>query len=202
MSEVYLFISAVFVFAIAITITPGPNNIMLLSSGANYGYKKTLFHILGINVGYNSLILMCGLGLEEIFQLYPIVQVMLKYIGSLYLLYLAWVVLNASKLQNNDGKRKPFNFFQALIFQYVNPKGWVMAITIVTAFTNFIPDKSYMFHLSWVVAINVLVSFITATIWTIGGIIIAKFLSNDSARLYFNRIMSFLLVLSIYWLLK
>lgn len=190
------------VFALAVTLTPGPNNIMLLSSGANYGWRPTLPHIFGINVGYNSLLLWCGLGLGELFKAYPVMQDILRYGGGVYLLYLAWRVLQASRPKASSHAR-PFRFIEAFAFQYVNPKAVVMAVTIMTVFAGNDAvgsgiDYQRMFL---IIALNVFVSLFCSNVWIFFGVAISRLLRNDVLRRIFNAVMAGLLVLTIYWVI-
>ena len=108
-------------FSISMTITPGPNNVMVTASGVNFGYKKTLPHILGITFGFPVMIVLIGLGLGSVFKSFPVIHHILKYIGATYLLYLAWKIATFSNVNNNGDRNKPFTFWQAVIFQWINP---------------------------------------------------------------------------------
>jgi threonine/homoserine/homoserine lactone efflux protein len=123
-------------FAFVTSATPGPNNIMLTASGANFGFVKTLPHISGIVAGVALLNLCIGLGLGALFQQFPIVQQVLKIAGSVYLLWLAFKLLGFSYISDEgDINAKPLSFVQALSFQYINPKAWVMVISANASFS-------------------------------------------------------------------
>ena len=123
-------LSALLVFCFVSSITPGPNNFMLLASGVNFGFRRSLPHLAGVAIGFLWLILAVGFGLGTLLTLFPPLHLGLKIAGGAYLLYLAWKIASARTL--SDGKTaaaRPMTFFQAVLFQWVNPKAWVMAVT-------------------------------------------------------------------------
>ncbi len=123
-------------FAISMCITPGPNNIMLTASGANFGFKRTLPHILGIEFGMLFLFSLSALGLGVLFKQFPICQIILKVLGSCYLLYLAWRIAFSKRKETPAGKTKPLNIFQAAAFQLLNPKAFIITLTAMSTFTK------------------------------------------------------------------
>ena len=128
-----LFVALV-VFAAVMAFTPGPNNVMVLSSGLTYGFRRTLPHIAGIAIGVSFMVAAMGLGLETIFIAYPVLQTILKYAGIAYLIYLAFgIAMSSSVAPGQDSQRGPMTFWTAALFQWVNVKGWVMAIGIISA---------------------------------------------------------------------
>eukprot|EP01030_Chromulinospumella_sphaerica_P012162 gene12162-11952_t len=130
-------LSAFALFAFVSSITPGPNNTMLLASGVNFGFRRSIPHALGISVGFMLLVISVGLGLGEVFKALPWAYTALRYIGAAYLLYLAWKIATSSAMSDDiDGKRKPMTFLAAAVFQWVNPKAWVMAISAMAAYTT------------------------------------------------------------------
>ncbi len=199
MNELLAIIYPLAVVSFATSITPGPNNIMLLASGANYGYVRTLPHILGVNIGYNGLILLSGLGLGAIFAKYPILQDGLRLVGSGYLLYLAWRVLKAGNPKTND-KAKPFRFYEAVLFQFVNPKALVLAITIIAAFTD--SNNPLFLQLLVIFSVTLPLSFFVSSAWALFGVAIANFLQNERNLKIFNATMAAALVISIYWIIN
>jgi threonine/homoserine/homoserine lactone efflux protein len=126
---------AFIVFAVVMFITPGPNNIMLLSSGLNFGFRPTLPHIAGITIGFAFMVAVVGLGLGTICIAYPVLQTILKYAGAAYLIYLAAaVVMSGPPTPGQDNRRGPMTFWGAAMFQWINAKGWVMVIGTITAY--------------------------------------------------------------------
>ncbi len=183
-------------FAISTSVTPGPNNIMLLSSGLNYGTRRTLPHCLGIAIGFPVMAIIVALGFGVIFQKYYWIKESLKIIGSLYMLYLAWKI--ASSTQSVKAKKptvkKPLSFMQAAMFQWVNPKAWLMAIGVVSIFTF---SHNALVNALGIGTVYLVVCSCTTTTWAALGHYLQKWLSNDRRRHCFNIIMALLLVLSI-----
>ena len=178
-------------FAFVMSITPGPNNIMLWASGANFGWRRTWPHILGINLGFGSLILVCGLGLGTVFEAFPAFQTALKIAGSLYLLYLAWRIATAS-FTGGEGVSKPLSFWEAAGFQYANPKAWVMALT---TFSAFAPAALPALVTAVLVTIIVmLVNLPCITVWALFGTALGRFLQNKRVLIVFNLLMAGLLI--------
>ncbi len=173
------------------SITPGPNNIMLSASGANFGLKKTLPHILGVNIGFGSLIFFCGLGLGIIFETFPIFRTFLKIVGSAYLLYLAYRIATAS-FGNEKKVKQPLNFWEAAGFQYANPKAWVMGLTLMS--TSVVPQVSFVVSATIITLVVMIVNFPCITAWVVFGTAIGRFLTNRNALLVFNFVMAGLLV--------
>jgi threonine/homoserine/homoserine lactone efflux protein len=129
-------------FAFVTSVTPGPNNMMLLASGVNFGLRRSLPHMFGISLGFMLLVASVGLGLGQVFEQVPMLYNVLRYAGAAYLLYLAWKIANAGAPDSQgDASAKPFSFLQAAAFQWVNPKAWIMAIGAITTYTpqdNFV----------------------------------------------------------------
>jgi threonine/homoserine/homoserine lactone efflux protein len=128
--------AALVVFGAVMAFTPGPNNIMVLSSGLTYGFRRSLPHIAGIAIGVSLMVASVGLGLGAIFIAYPVLQTILKYVGAAYLIYLAVLIaMSGPVTPGHDNLRGPMTFWAAVLFQWVNVKGWVMAIGIITAYS-------------------------------------------------------------------
>ena len=114
--------------------TPGPNNVMLTASGVNFGFARTIPHMLGIACGHVAQVMLACLSLGELFVRYPLAQSSLKIAGFCYLLYLSWRILMSSSSAENKGRRRPLHFYEAVLFQFVNPKAWVFVTTVATLF--------------------------------------------------------------------
>ena len=183
-------------FAVAMSFTPGPNNVMLMTSGLNFGVRKSVPHMMGICLGFPSMVFMMGVGLGVIFEQYPVIHEVIKVFGIIYLLYLAWRIANA-KSKTLDGKiPQPFTFLQAALFQWVNPKAWVMASTSIAVYTS---AKTGIFY--QVVAIAVmffLVGFFSTGTWLLLGHGLKRFLTSESHQMLFNVTMAALLVASVF----
>lgn len=185
-------------FAFVMSITPGPNNLMLWTSGVNYGVRRTLPHMLGINFGFGSLVLLCGLGLGAIFETFPLFQTFLKGAGSLYLLYLAYRIATAS-FSSDAQVAKPFSFWEAAGFQYANPKAWVMAITVMSAFAT--PQLSFVTRALLITLVVMLINLPCISAWALFGTAIGRFLRHPKVLISFNILMAGLLVGTIFLLL-
>lgn len=182
-------------FAFVSSITPGPNNVMLTASGATFGYRRTLPHMLGISVGASVMLLLVGAGLGTVFDAMPRLYTALKYIGALYLLYLAWRIARAGGVDGAAARSKPFTFFEAAAFQWVNPKAWIMAVGIVATYT---PQDQFFHNLILAALVLSLVNFPSISVWTLFGAALRRVLHNPVAVQRFNLCMAALLVASLY----
>ncbi|WP_144209470.1 LysE family translocator [Shewanella donghaensis] len=182
-------------FAFSAGITPGPNNIMLMTSGVNFGVKRTLPHLLGISLGFPTMILAIGLGLSGLFQAFPIAHQIIKIVGIAYLLYLSWIIANSNS--NLEGKKtsKPFSFLQAAAFQWVNPKGWIIAIGTIATFTNI--EQPLTPQILTIAMVFLCIALPCGSVWLSFGIALKRVLKNQRQQRIFNISMAVLLVLSI-----
>ena len=193
-----------YLFPLALTClivsgTPGPNNIMLTASGKNFGYLKTIPHALGIVIGVQLLIIFLSLGLIAVFNEYPFIQEILKFIGSCYLLYLAYRIYK-SDLSDDKNISKPITFIESLLFQFVNPKGVMMAISIISIYSNyenFIFISSYMACVISILLSCLITNLISVISWTLIGTFLENIIKSSAAIKKFNLFMSSLLVLTI-----
>lgn len=190
---------ALLLFSFASSITPGPNNIMLLTSGVNFGFKKTIPHMFGIAFGFGLLLLSVGFGLREVFEQFPIMELVLKIVGGIYLIYLAWKIANSSSVQTGDTVSKPMTFLAASLFQWVNPKAWVMAIYAMTAYTGQ-PDFTTSVFI--VTAAFVVINFPSVSVWCGFGVALREWLSDPKRLRIFNITMAILLIASLWPMLK
>ncbi len=181
-------------FCFASSITPGPNNLMLMASGANFGIKRTLPHWLGIGIGFTAMIVLVGLGLIQIFDAFPITYTILKVLSIGYLLYLAWKIANAAPPAEADETGKPFGFFQACAFQWVNPKAWAMALTAISVYT---PTQGVPAILLTALIFGV-INLPACSTWMFIGQQMRRFLTNPQRLRAFNILMAVLLVASLY----
>ena len=187
-------ITALAGFCFVSSITPGPNNLMLMASGANFGFLRTLPHMLGVGIGFVVMVFCVGIGLAQIFNLYPVSYTVLKVMSVGYLLYLAWKIANATPARATDDAGKPMTFLQAAAFQWVNPKAWTMAVTAVTVYA---PDTS-LFSIIAVSGIFGAVNLPSIAAWCLMGQQMARVLTNPKRLRAFNWCMAALLVASLY----
>ena len=193
-------LSGLFVFCLVTSITPGPNNLMLLAAGANFGVRRTLPHAAGVVIGFTLMIIVIGLGAAQIFQKFPVAYTVLSVISIAYLLYLAFkIATSAPKITHNRTSGTPITFFQAVMFQWVNPKAWTMALAAITVYT---PQPATNFHVVIVSLIFGAINLPSISVWLVIGVQMRRFLTTDKRFRAFNWIMSFLLVLSLYPILN
>ena len=170
--------------------TPGPNNIVASYSGFNYGVKKTLPLIFGVGLGYTTLVVVMNFLLISTFKKYPMIQEIIKILGTFFLLYLAYKISFSSNLSNSN-TQNPVKFFDTFFFQFVNPKGVIAAITIISKFVN---DDDYFYSSILVVVVCSFTAFLTITSWTFFGKFLRKFATNNNFIKLFNYSMSILLL--------
>lgn len=183
-------------FCIVGTITPGPNNIMLLSSGVNFGIRRSMPHLTGIFVGFPLVTLSVGLGFASLFEAFPIMQQILKIISIAYLLYLAWrIAMTRSDVQGNS-TAKPMSFLQAASFQWVNPKTWIMSVGAIATYTS--ADGNFLLEIVLICLIFSLTFIPCGGLWLIAGVWLKKYLQQPKLQQYFNFSMAALLVASIF----
>lgn len=186
---------AVLFFAFSTTITPGPNNVMIMSSGVNYGIRASVPHWLGICLGFPLMVLLVGLGFGVVFERYPHLHQLIKVLGVAYLLWLAWRIASAEPKAIEQGKSKPFSFMQAALFQWVNGKAWVMASGAIAAFTTM--GGVYWLEVSIITAAFLLVAFPCVGVWLVFGAVLRKVLTKALFQRLFNITMAIILVLSV-----
>lgn len=172
-------------FALSTVGTPGPNNVMLIASGARFGYRRTLRHILGVIGGSATIYIAVAAGLGSLFRAWPLLQWSLRLTGAGYLLYLAWRIASAPPPDLSRPERvHPMTFSQAALFQYANPKVWVMGFTLAAAFLPSGPGL--WMNTALLVAIMSVVGFPCLSFWTLFGTLIARWLHSSRAWALFN----------------
>lgn len=181
-------------FMFATSITPGPNNIMLASSGMNFGYRLSVPHITGIFSGLGLMIVLCAIGIGAVYESYPFVRNILKLLSGSYLVYLAYKTATAGGAEINGGG-KPFTWLEAASFQFVNPKAWVMAITYAS---SFMPSAGSLWQqLGFLLVISVVTNYLCISCWVLFGQVMARMFTSDKTRKIINYIMASLLILMI-----
>jgi threonine/homoserine/homoserine lactone efflux protein len=169
-------------FALAGTMTPGPNNVMLTASGSTFGFWRTMPHMLGISLGYPAMVALIGLGFGEALTRNPSFHTALKYGGAVYLLYLAWRIAQGGSTSGDNANARPLSFLEAAAFQWVNAKGWMIAVTSIPAFTT--PGGSHYYQeLAVVVAVYVAIAFPSTVVWCLFGVGIRSLINSpETAR--------------------
>ena len=189
---------AFIMFATVMFFTPGPNNIMLLSSGLTFGFRRSIPHIVGITVGFAFMVGAVGLGLGTVFIAYPILQTILKYAGVAYLIYLAAHIAMSEppKAGEEEGSRgRPMTFWGAAMFQWVNAKGWVMVIGTITAYAAI---AAFPLNSVIQVVISLILGTLSCTAWALFGTALRPVLTSPRAIRIFNVVMALLLLASLY----
>lgn len=186
-------------FALVTSITPGPNNTMLLASGVNFGFNRTIPHMLGITCGFFVLVVAVGFGLGAVFQTYPMLYTVLRYVGAAYLLYLAWKIAHSGPVSENEkGESQPISYLSAAAFQWVNPKAWIMAIGAISTYT---PMQGYFTNVIVIAAVFALINLPSVSVWAGCGTLLRNVLKDRRWLRLFNWGMALLLVASLYPLL-
>ena len=183
-------------FAVVSSITPGPNNMMMLASGLNYGFARSVPHLLGICCGFSFMVFAIGMGLHAVFDQVPMLQTILKYAGAIYLLWLAWKLAHAAPMSGEQaGLSRPMSFFGAAAFQWVNPKAWVM---IIGALTTYLPQGFRMHDVLLLAAIFWAIGIVCVGAWALFGVAMRRVLQDARSVRIFNLAMALLLVATLY----
>ncbi|PZX18320.1 threonine/homoserine/homoserine lactone efflux protein [Palleronia aestuarii] len=180
-------------FAFVATVTPGPNNVMLTASGANFGFRRTVPHMLGITIGFPVMIALVGLGLMQVFDAVPGSQTVLEVASVLYLLYLAWKIAHAGAPKDASAEGRPLSFLQAALFQWVNPKAWALALSAIAAYA---PARTAATIVTVALVFSA-VSLPSISIWVVLGQQMRRFLRSTRRLTAFNWTMAALLVASL-----
>ena len=185
-SEILLLIGISF----SLGFTPGPNNAVASYSGFNFGIKKTIPLILGVGLGYTTLVIIINFALISTFKQFPIIQEIIRILGTFFLIYLAYKIA-ASNTSQDEIKKNPVSFFDTFIFQFVNPKGVMAALTLIS---KFVSESNYLMTSIMVIIVCSVTAFLSITTWTFLGKFLRKFATNNSFIKRFNYAMSFLIL--------
>jgi threonine/homoserine/homoserine lactone efflux protein len=191
----YELILAFISYAFVTSITPGPNNVMLLASGANYGMLRSTPHILGVNLGFSAMVLAVGIGAGSIFTAVPQLQTILRVAGVLYLLYLAWQIARSAPMNSESAVGVPMTFLGAAAFQWVNPKAWVM---VMGAVTTYLPSGSSWQSVALLAMLFGIVNLPCIVAWAGFGVGLRYLLTKPAYVRAFNYVMASILCFSLY----
>ena len=178
-------------FMLGTSCSPGPNNIVASYSGFNFGVAKTFPHMLGVIFGFTSVVSVLNFGLINIFKLYPLIQEILKISGSIFLVYLAYKIAFSKNVKENK-KENPVKFIETFFFQFLNPKGVIVAIIIVSTYVE--SGNNFINYSFWVILVSFLCALISITFWTFVGKFFRRFATNEKFIKVFNYVMSSLLL--------
>jgi threonine/homoserine/homoserine lactone efflux protein len=187
-------LAAISIYYVIMYATPGPNNSILTASGIKFGFTRTIPNIFGIPTGHGIQLTLVCFGLGSLFLQFPFLLNILKYIGATYLLYLAWKMFGSLNIKINEDKSAPLKYYEAILFQFVNPKAWVICITAVSL---FYPEKENIFvGTLFMVVMSTIINIPSISIWALGGSIIRKYLNNYKLKKNIEWILAFLLVVT------
>ena len=182
--------TALATFTFVTVITPGPNNLMLMASGANFGFRRTIPHMAGIGIGMPVLVICVGIGVMQLFDLWPASYTILMVLSVAYLLYLAWKIANAAPPKDAQARGHPLTFLQAAAFQWVNPKAWSMALSAITLYATSRDAAAVL----WVAGVYLVMSLASTTFWAALGQQVQRALNSPRRLRMFNVVMAVLLV--------
>ena len=178
-------------FMFVTSCTPGPNNILASYSGFNFGLIKTIPHMFGVIFGFTSLVIAINFGLINIFKNFPIIQEILKYMGTIFLIYLAYKI-SFSKASSDNSSKNPIKFIESFFFQFINPKSVIVAVIMVS--TYVVSGENFINYSMWVIAIAFIFACFSIVFWTLLGRFLRKFATNEKFIKWFNYVMSILLL--------
>lgn len=186
-------------FAAITAFTPGPNNTLLMASGMNFGFRRSMPMALGVCLGFPFMIACVGLGLGKIFDLLPWLYTVLKYAGAAYMLWMAWKIANSGPAGEGDVEAKPLSFVSMALFQWINPKAWIMSVTALSAYTL---PSNYQLGVACVVAAFVVMGFSSTCTWALFGSALRDVMKDVRYYRWINYSLAALLVASlvpIFW---
>ena len=178
-------------FMFVTSCSPGPNNIVASYSGFNFGLTKTVPHMCGVIFGFTALVIVMNFGLINIFKKFPIFQEILKYTGSIFLIYLAYKIA-FSKIQSNESSKNPVKFIETFFYQFLNPKGVIVSIIMVSTYVE--NGDNFVNYSIWVIGVAFIFACFSIMFWTLLGKFLRKFATNQKFIKRFNYVMSLLLV--------
>ncbi len=187
-------IIAVATYNFVMYVTPGPNNAILTASGIKFGFIRTLPNLFGIPTGHGLQLMLVCLGLGSLFIAFPILLEILRYVGATYLLYLSYKMFGSLNVNIKEDKSRPLTFFEAIIFQFVNPKAWIICSTAVSIF--YPNDASIFLGTFFMVFMSTIVNLPSISIWAFGGSIIGKYLKNVKLKKFVEFLLALMLILT------
>jgi len=185
-------ILAISVYNFVMYVTPGPNNSILTASGIKFGFFRTIPNIFGIPTGHGLQLALVCLGLGSLFVYYPILLDVLRYVGAAYILYLAYKMFGSLNISDSEDKSRPLKYYEAILFQFVNPKAWVICITAVSL---FYPEKENLFMGTiFMVIMSTVINIPSISVWALGGSIIRYYLNNNNLKKIIEWILALMLL--------
>ena len=188
-------LQALLLFAVSGAFTPGPNNLMITASGANFGYWRSLPHVMGVTFGFPLMLIAMSLGLIQVFDIWPVLHQVLRYAGAAYMIYLAFRIATSTSIDKTQSTAQPLSFLEAALFQWINPKAVIYALSTLSIFTT--PEGNFFEEMLLLTTVAVAVSFSSITTWCLFGTAIGHLLQSRRALRIFNLTMAVALVASI-----
>ena len=185
-------IAAISVYYFVMYATPGPNNSILTASGIKFGFIRSIPNIIGISSGHGLQLALVCFGLGSLFSQFPILLEVLKYIGACYLFYLAWKMFGSLNISRTEEKSSPLKYYEAILFQFVNPKAWVICITAVSLF--YPENVNLIIGTLFLVIMSTIINLPSISMWAFGGSIIRRYLSNKKLKTIIEWILAILLL--------
>ena len=185
-------IVAISIYYFVMYATPGPNNSILTASGIKFGFIRSVPNILGISSGHGLQLALVCFGLGSLFSQFPILFEVLKYMGACYLLYLAWKMFGSLNISRTEEKSSPLKYYEAILFQFVNPKAWVICITAVSLF--YPENVNLIIGTLFLVIMSTIINLPSISMWAFGGSIIRRYLSNKKLKTIIEWILAILLL--------
>ena len=185
-------LAAISVYYFVMYVTPGPNNSILTASGIKFGFIRTIPNIFGIPTGHGIQLALVCFGLGALFTHFPILLDILKYVGAFYLLYLAWKMFGSLNVSSTEDKSKPLKYYEAILFQFVNPKAWVICITAVSLF--YPRDENIIIGTVFMVLMSTVINIPSISMWALGGSVIRNYLTNEKLKKIIECLLAILLV--------
>ena len=185
-------IATISVYYFVMYATPGPNNSILTASGIKFGFIRSVPNIIGISSGHGLQLALVCFGLGSLFTQFPILLEVLKYIGACYLLYLAWKMFGSLNISITEEKSSPLKYYEAILFQFVNPKAWVICITAVSLF--YPENVNLIIGTLFLVIMSTIINLPSISMWAFGGSIIRRYLSNKKLKTIIEWILAILLL--------
>ena len=185
-------IATISVYYFVMYATPGPNNSILTASGIKFGFIRSIPNIIGISLGHGLQLALVCFGLGSLFSQFPILLEVLKYIGACYLLYLAWKMFGSLNISRTEEKSSPLKYYEAILFQFVNPKAWVICITAVSLF--YPENVNLIIGTLFLVIMSTIINLPSISMWAFGGSIIRRYLSNKKLKTIIEWILAILLL--------
>ena len=183
---------AISVYYFVMYATPGPNNSILTASGIKFGFTRTIPNIFGIPTGHGIQLALVCFGLGTLFTHFPILLNILKYVGAFYLLYLAWKMFGSLNVSSTEDKSTPLKYYEAILFQFVNPKAWVICITAVSLF--YPSDENIIIGTVFMVVMSTVINIPSISMWALGGSVIRNYLTNEKLKKIIEYLLAILLV--------